>query len=1049
MSLGVGRLTEGSAQPAAEGATAFAISGTTGLTAFHCVGDRATGRLLRPEVSLAFRSGSVTATVERWDARLDIALLKFAGPLPLDEDVVPISDEVGRVPYWARGYPLASGGIEVSMSGRIVDTDARFFEGQAPALQLHCDQCSAFSPLPLGGFSGAPILVEDPPRAVGLIRWNPPSPENPRIAVGAIVYGTPVAAVLELWDAAALGARLLRPSRQGRKAQVDGLLRLRSDSGTQLPLARDVDPRELGARPTGYTKTAQDAYVPRAVDRQLDEKLLSDRLVLLLGPATSGKSRTGAEALRRALPDAGVLWPKSRPQSLGRLLELDADQSLTAGSLVIWLDDLAQYLSEDGGLYDATLDLIQKREPPAYVLATMTLRAYEECLNSPDDKSRLMESLIDDGPFSQVQIRRELLPDERRAAAAAYPAEDWSDEAVGIAERLVAAKSLLNRMKTGSETFPPGYLAVRAAIDWQRMGTGPITESTWRQLFLAWSAGRPKSPDSDGDFDKAVSWAEQPVASKVTLVDSVEDVVRGRIYGVLDYVDENLEPDVPVAEATWEVALSSLHRLDDLTNLLLGASLKYDRKDVAERVAPLLKASAEEFMTIVRPGARPIDKAAAQFFVEQFTGTEGADALVRLGEVKLKAALPNAVDDAVYWYEEAAKLGDLRAMNRLGVLLSEAGQPERAETWLLKAAQAGSTLAMLNLSVHYFRQGDGARVGEWIDQAARHGNITAMVRAAWLAHEDGRAEDALRWSRRAAQAGDDDGMYLLGHLLAEREDRNNAVSWWLRAAEHEHLPSMQALLSAAGGPRENPELAVEVGRVLQRHGNPDEAIRLWQEASQTGSASARYQLGLLYRERHEPAEASHWLTLAAEAGHAEAATALGVVLYEEGDKSGALKWWHEASQQGDAAAAHNIAYHLATTGDETQALPWYELAAQRGYPASAYELGVRRWDAQDQVGARTWWKQAADSGFVPAMVRLGMLLAAVGEQEDARNWLVKAAEADSADAAFRLYQLDAKDGNYSEARRWLEIAAERELPVAEALLSSIDAYEGVVRVRLD
>jgi hypothetical protein len=212
MSLAICRLTEGSFQPAADGATAFAISDTVGLTAFHCVGDRITGQLLRPKVRLAFRSGFISATVERWDARLDVALLRFDDKLPREEFVVPVSDEVGRETYWSRGFPVASGGYEVSISGQIVDTDARLFEPQVPALQLHCDQSSASSPLPLGGFSGAPILVGDPPRAVGVVRWNPPSPDNPRLALGATVYGTPMAAVLELWDEVVLGTRALRPS---------------------------------------------------------------------------------------------------------------------------------------------------------------------------------------------------------------------------------------------------------------------------------------------------------------------------------------------------------------------------------------------------------------------------------------------------------------------------------------------------------------------------------------------------------------------------------------------------------------------------------------------------------------------------------------------------------------------------------------------------------------------------------------------------------------------------------------------------------------------
>ena len=1039
MSQAIARLTDDSVPRGAEGATAFAISEGTALTAFHCVGDRATEQLRRRSVRLAFRSGQVTATVVDFDAALDVALLKLDDPVPPEEDIIPISDEVGRESFWSRGFPIAARGVEVALSGRIVDADARPFDALVPALQLHCEQSSASSPLPLGGFSGAPILADDPPRAVGLIRWNPPSPGNRQLALGAIVYGTPLSAVLSRWGEAMLGTEVLRPSQRSRKALADGLLRIGTDAATRLPQLREVNPRDLGPVPTRYSRAARDPYVDRPmVDERLAAALSNHKLVLIVGPATSGKSRSAAQALHRALPDAGLLWPKSAPQSLGKLLDLDSAQPLAYGQLVVWLDNLEQYLSEDGGLDSDTLEVLLRREPPAFVVATMTLKAYEESLTSAGDRSRIMRQIIDDGPFFQVELSSEVSAAEREEAARAYPDEDWSDESVGIAERLTAGRILLARLKAASEKESACWLAVRAAIDWQRAGAGAIPEPTWRQLFTAWSSGRRRPRMSDGTFDAAVRWAQVPAASAVALVSCTDDLVRGRQYSVLGYVAENIDPDGPVADATWELAITSVRSPDDLTNVLLTAVLDQGREDVATRIVPQLGAVMDEMLSYVRSDGSA-DTETALHFAEQLLSVNDA----RAGQppAQSKSAAEVAEDSAaIRDDEEAARGGDVSAMITYGKLLSEAGQRDQAEAWFRKAARTGSALAMVNLGAHYFRMGEVANCVKWTEKAAARRNVAAMVRAAWLAHEYGREAHALRWARRAAKTGAPDGLCALGELLASRGQRDEAIRLWLRAADQEHMPSLLMLLFATGGPAARPEAAVAIGEALRKRGDAEQAMQLWEAAARAGSAPAAYRLGLALRERGDLTGAHRWLSEGAQAGLAEAATALGVVLLDLKDTPGALKCWHKAADQGDAVAAHNIAFYLAGEGKQAEAATWYERAARGGYAQSAYELGMRCRAARDREGARRWLTQAAEAGFVPAMASLGDLLAADGATKDARTWFVKAADQGDGLAALGLYQLDALAGDLEAARCWLDKAAAAGMPLAAARLASIADY---------
>ncbi|RYP88655.1 hypothetical protein EKO23_01835 [Nocardioides guangzhouensis] len=937
MNLAIGRLTESRLPETGprheqhdEGATAFAVAPTAGLTAFHCVGDRHSNRLLRPEVDITFRSGVVKARVEDWNADLDIALLTFVGALPAGEEPVPLSDEFARSAYYVRGYPYEAGGVEAAFGGTIVDVDARPFPGPQPAIQLHSDQAGASHPLALGGFSGAPVLVDDPPRAVGLIRWNPPAEVDERFAKGAIVYATPMTAILRTWSATQLGVTVLRPSLLGHKANADSLLRLRTDPAAHLPSAGELNPADLGALPTRYTKAATDPYVPREADELIAGALQRDRFVLLLGPATSGKSRTAAQVLVETLPQAGVLWPKARPQGLRRLLELDLAQPLYPGPIVVWLDALEQYLSEDGGLDAESFGLLSNRVGGAFLVATMTLRSFEECLHAQDDRGRIARALLDEGPLVEIELPREITPKERAAAMAAYPAEDWTDSATGIAERLIAARELLNRLRTGRETEPTGWLAVRALIDWARATGDWITEPIWRLLLEEWRRESRGAAAGAADFDAALAWAQTPVASSVSLlVTSDEDVIRGRRFGVLDYVGENYEAQTPVADATYRVAISELSRLDDLSNLLLTSVVRDGRDDIGSLIVPKIKEAGDHLLTVLRPGSPLPDLPGALFWAEWLTRETGAEALRKMGRTAASMEQP---EDAVKWLRPAAEAGDIAAMTDLGVALEQAGETAAAQSWTLRAAEAGDTHAMLNMGARLFADGRQDEARRWAERAARAGNTSAMLRASWLAVQDRRTADAVKWARQAAEGGHADGMFTLASLLAEGNASEEAVQWWRRAgAEHGHIPSIRALLAATRDPAGNPAADAEVGEFLWETGHRDQAEEVWQAAAEAGDSTSAYRLGVKRLEGGDTEEALPLLARASEEGHPGAFDLYGYLLLRRGDTDGAIEHWTKAAATGDGQAAFRLYEAYASGGHYERARASLERAAELGF----------------------------------------------------------------------------------------------------------------------
>ena len=93
----------------------------------------------------------------------------------------------------------------------------------------------------------------------------------------------------------------------------------------ELPLLAALDPYRLGATPASSGTRAATGSVTRMcrgpcdnVNDRLRAALQPRRLVLVVGPSKSGKTRTAFEAARRCWPQARLLVPT--PAGLDRLV---------------------------------------------------------------------------------------------------------------------------------------------------------------------------------------------------------------------------------------------------------------------------------------------------------------------------------------------------------------------------------------------------------------------------------------------------------------------------------------------------------------------------------------------------------------------------------------------------------------------------------------------------------------------------------------------------------------------------------------------------------
>jgi SAM-dependent methyltransferase len=149
-------------------------------------------------VLCSWPEGSSGATVTDHDMVNDVALMRLDRVLPDALEPVSLSRDVVVHDQWsAPGAPAELGELFLSaVSGLVVMPDG-FLPDGARGMELLCWE--SIAGLPLAGLSGAPVLTGTPPKAVGLIRWNPQQQDHPERAAGATVYAAPAARMLERW----------------------------------------------------------------------------------------------------------------------------------------------------------------------------------------------------------------------------------------------------------------------------------------------------------------------------------------------------------------------------------------------------------------------------------------------------------------------------------------------------------------------------------------------------------------------------------------------------------------------------------------------------------------------------------------------------------------------------------------------------------------------------------------------------------------------------------------------------------------------------------
>ncbi|WP_053734048.1 hypothetical protein [Nocardia sp. NRRL S-836] len=697
---------------------------------------------------------------------------------------------------------------------------------------------------------------------------------------------------------------------------------------------RDARPRLLGVhaaiqveQPTGHARNGRrdelPQYVPRDFDADLRTKLTvagqDGGFVLLVGDSSVGKSRALFEAVRAVLPAWWLLHP-------GNAAELRELSSQSVDRMMVWLDELQNYLDRSGGVPVGRMRGLIKAG--AVVVATCWPQEYSKraalpAKDQPDPYANdrglldMADMLHVSGTFSTDERRRaeELAVTDHRIRVAL----DTPD--AGFTQVMAAGPELIRHWEQA-----PAYAkaVITAALDARRVGAhAPLTRD-----YLADAV-----PDYLNDREKATApmdWFDGALGHATTLLHGATAALipvaagMGRIagYRVADYLHQHAlraRRTEHLPDTAWHALIHHHHHHSDDT----------------ERLADNAERRGRRHETVV--------------LHKQLTDRGDRHAAYRLAHLLVDEG---QVDHALRVLRTQADGGDGYAAYRLANLLADQGQ-------------VGDALKMLRTLLG----GDSPSVVDgW----------TSLMAA------QGQAQEALKVLRTLVDSGDEQAAYPLVELLAEQEQVEELGA---RADSGNRYAAYQlADLLAVQGQVEQLRTraddgdgyaAVRLTDLLLMQRQAEDAPPVLRTLAESGNREAAYRLVEFLAEQGKVEE----LRTRADSGDGHAAYRLADLLAEQGHVDDALQMLRALADRGDRHAAYLLADLLAEQGHVDDALQMLGALADRGDLQAVVQLAKlgRRGQGDDVLKVL---RTLADRGDFQAASSLVDLLVEQGRDEE-------------------------------------------------------------------
>ncbi len=754
----------------------------------------------------------------------------------------------------------------------------------------------------------------------------------------------------------------------------------RFDASNAYSLGVDMEQVEL-RRQHGYAIS----YLTRDRDRdlriELDRALRPDGplMVVLDGPSKAGKSRTLFEALKGhpVLSRSLVVAPRD-VGALDGLFE-PGQMPKRQQCVVLWLDDLEQFIRIGGGLTAALIEAIGKRVPRVVIVATSGGKGVHDLTSDP----RLVEPYRDVLRHPRVSVLRllgSLSPSEASRADAVYEMADAARvKQFGIGETLVALPELMaklaeERHPSDIATCHEGAAVAWAAVDWRRSGLlRPIPKSVLRTLWVNYLAG---GPQDDAAFERGLSWALMPIYRTIAIVAS--DPEHESALSIYDPIASKVdELNKAINGRSWDRALDVAQPEDSFH---MGVAAYVMSPETLEN--PL--ARAESAWRKAANGGIPAVAATANFnlgiLLEKQNNASEAEVAYRLAD---EAGYPDAplnlgvllqargdATAAIAAYKRGDERGDRRASFNLGRTLFDSGDLQGAEAAYRRADDAGHGSAAYNLGRILESQGKVAEARSAYLRADERDTPDAANNLGVCLTRIGDFAGAEAAFRRAVAREDKGALGNLGYLLQQLGD--------LPAAEETYRRGDEA---------QDSDCSVKLGVLLEQRGDFQGAEAAYRRADERGDGLAAYDLGISLRRRGDMAGAEEAWRRAYERGYADAANNLALAIEERGDLAASREMLDRADNRGSGKAAYNIGLRLLQGGDTPAAEQAFRRATERGELHAANNLGFLLEKRGDVAGAELAYRIADEGGNVSATFNLARLLHAMGDEVGSKSAL--------------------------------------------------------------
>ncbi len=321
----------------------------------------------------------------------------------------------------------------------------------------------------------------------------------------------------------AVSADLLEFEVQALESMTPYALGVDAESPEALKATEGTDGRRK------YLRRDADAALEKALGEALRDE--SNGFIVLYGSSKAGKSRTLFQGARKACGAIPVVVP-SDSTAVEAMRNEDAWPEVDGDTVILWLDDIEEYVEVGAGMTPAVLRDFEQHERRVLILGTAGGRGLRR--QTQGDEKRLAEPVADLLRHARVIDLLPKLSDREKVGAREFaPAAASTIERDGVGEFMITGPELVRKLTSGKhrdeQACPEGQAIVWAAIEWRRVGIrDPISRAALEELYRCFL---PEHVDSSRElFEAGLSWARKPLYETIALLRGGPDAFQAYDY---------------------------------------------------------------------------------------------------------------------------------------------------------------------------------------------------------------------------------------------------------------------------------------------------------------------------------------------------------------------------------------------------------------------------------------------------------------------------------------------------------------------------------------